>query len=100
MYAIIVVNVLCATVTSAIQSIISSATDEKSQGTTLGAIGGVNSLMAVLGPPIGATLLALVSDLPEGDWRIGAPLYFCAMLQGTALVLAVLHFRREGQLRR
>lgn len=98
MYAIIVVNVLCATVTSAIQSIISSATDEKSQGTTLGAIGGVNSLMAVLGPPIGATLLALVSDLPEGDWRIGAP--FCAMLQGTALVLAVLHFRREGQLRR
>jgi DHA1 family tetracycline resistance protein-like MFS transporter len=51
--------------------------------------------MAVLAPPIGATLLTLVSDLPKGDWRIGAPFYFCAVLQGAALVLAVGHFRRE-----
>jgi len=95
MYAIIFLNILGATVTSAIQSIISSAADEKSQGTTLGALGGLNSLMAVLAPPIGATLLTLVSDLPKGDWRIGAPFYFCAVLQGAALVLAVGQFRRE-----
>jgi DHA1 family tetracycline resistance protein-like MFS transporter len=95
MYAIIFLNILGATVTSAIQSIISGAADEKSQGTTLGALGGLNSLMAVLAPPIGATLLTLVSDLPKGDWRIGAPFYFCAVLQGAALVLAVGHFRRE-----
>jgi len=95
MYAIIFLNILGATVTSAIQSIISSAADEKSQGTTLGALGGLNSLMAVLAPPIGATLLTLVSDLPKGDWRIGAPFYFCAVLQGAALVLAIGHFRRE-----
>jgi DHA1 family tetracycline resistance protein-like MFS transporter len=95
MYAIIFLNILGATVTSAIQSIISGAADEKSQGTTLGALGGLNSLMAVLAPPIGATLLTLVSDLPKGDWRIGAPFYFCAVLQGAALVLAIGHFRRE-----
>ena len=95
MYAIIFLNILGATVTSAIQSIISSAADEKSQGTTLGALGGLNSLMAVLAPPIGATLLTLVSDFPKGDWRIGAPFYFCAVLQGAALVLAIGHFRRE-----
>ncbi len=100
MYAIIFVNVLGATVTAAIQSIISSAADEKSQGTTLGAIGGLNSLMAVLAPPIGATLLMLVSDLPKGDWRMGAPFYFCALLQGAALVLAISHFRRAGKRRR
>ena len=100
MYAIIFLNILGATVTSAIQSIISGAADEKSQGTTLGAIGGLNSLMAVLAPPIGATLLTLVSDLPKGDWRIGAPFYFCAVLQGAALVLAIGHFRRERTRRR
>ena len=95
MYAIIFLNILGATVTSAIQGIISGAADQKSQGTTLGALGGLNSLMAVLAPPIGATLLTLVSDLPKGDWRIGAPFYFCAVLQGAALVLAIGHFRRE-----
>ena len=95
MFAIIFINILGATVTSAIQSIMSGAADEKSQGTTLGAIGGLNSLMAVLAPPIGAALLTTVSHLPQGDWRIGAPFYFSAVLQAAALVLAVWHFRRE-----
>ena len=95
MYGIIFVNLLGATVTSAIQSIISGAVDAKSQGTTLGAIGGLNSLMAVIAPVIGASLLTAVSDLPQGDWRIGAPFYFCAVLQGMALVLAISHFSKE-----
>ncbi len=99
MYAIIFLNLLGATVTSAIQSIISGVADAKSQGTTLGAIGGLNSLMAVAAPLIGAPLLAMVSDLPMGDWRIGAPFYFCAVLQAAALVLAVSHFRRERRAR-
>ena len=61
------------------------------------AIGGLNSLMAVIAPAIGAPLLAMVSHLPQGDWRIGAPFYFCAVLQAMALVLAISHFRRERQ---
>ena len=100
MFAIIFVNVLGATVSSAIQSIISGAADAKSQGTTLGAISGLNSLMAVVAPTIGAPLLAMVSHLPKGDWRIGAPFYFCAVLQAAALVLAVSHFRSERRARR
>jgi DHA1 family tetracycline resistance protein-like MFS transporter len=43
--------------------------------------------------------LALVSHLPQGDWRIGAPFYFCAALQAAALALAVIHFRRERRAR-
>jgi DHA1 family tetracycline resistance protein-like MFS transporter len=58
-------------------------------------VGGLNSLMAVIAPVLGAPLLAMVSHLPLGDWRIGAPFYFCAALQAAALVLAVMHFRRE-----
>jgi DHA1 family tetracycline resistance protein-like MFS transporter len=45
---------------------------------------------------LGAPLLGLVSDLPRGDWRIGAPFYFCALLQAMSLLLAVRHFRRSA----
>jgi len=95
MFAIIFVNLLGATVAASISSIISGAADAKSQGSALGAVGGLNSLVAVIAPVLGAPLMTLVSDLPRGDWRIGAPFYFCASLQATALLLAITHFRRE-----
>ena len=55
----------------------------------------LGSLMAVLAPMFGAPLLGVVSHLPKGDWRIGAPFYFCALLQAVSLYLAVRHFRRQ-----
>jgi DHA1 family tetracycline resistance protein-like MFS transporter len=53
----------------------------------------------VIAPTIGAPLLTMVSHLPQGDWRIGAPFYFCAFLQAIALALAVTHFMRERRAR-
>lgn len=99
MYVVIVVNVLGSTVAALIQSIISSAANASDQGRTLGAVSGLNSLMAVIAPVIGAPLLAMVSHLPKGDWLIGAPFYFCAILQFTALVLAFVHFRGQRGIR-
>lgn len=99
MYAIIFVNLLGATTASSIQSIISSAADAQNQGKTLGAVGGINSLMAVIAPAIGGPLLTIVSHLPRGDWRIGAPFYFCATLQAVALLLTIMHFRSEKRAR-
>jgi MFS transporter, DHA1 family, tetracycline resistance protein len=96
MYATIFLNLLGPTVTSTIQSMISSAADGQNQGKTLGAVAGLNSLMAVIAPVIGAPLLTLVSQLPKGDWRIGAPFYVSAVLQGVALILTVKHFRSVG----
>jgi len=95
MFAIIFVNLLGATVAATIQSLISGAADAHNQGQILGAVGGLNSLMAVLAPPVGAAILTAVSHQPRGDWRIGAPFYFCAALQAAALLLAVSHFRSE-----
>ena len=95
MYAIIFVNLLGSTVTASMHSVISGAVDARSQGQTMGAVGGLNSLMAVVAPVLGAPLLTVVAELPKGDWRIGTPFYFCALLQAAALVLAVTHFRRE-----
>ena len=98
MFAIIFFNLFGSCVSATLQSIISSSVDAKSQGKTLGLVSGINSLMAVMAPLIGAPLLGLVSDLPKGDWRLGTPFYFCAALQALALVLAILHFRGSHQL--
>jgi len=94
MFAIILFNLLGSTVSASIQSIISGAADARNQGQALGAISGLNSLMAVAAPVLGAPLLTMVSHLPQGDWRIGAPFYFCGVLQAAALILAVLYFRK------
>ena len=95
MYAIIVANILSNTVSASIQSLISSAADSRSQGQTLGAVNSLSSLMAVVAPLLGAPLLGLVSHYPRGDWRIGAPFYFCAILQAGSLFMAVRHFRQH-----
>ncbi len=99
MYAVVFVNVLGFTVGASIQSLISSAADQSTQGQTLGAVASLNSLMAVVAPVFGAPLLGMVSHYPRGDWRIGAPFYFCAVLQATALTLASRHFRRQERAR-
>jgi DHA1 family tetracycline resistance protein-like MFS transporter len=95
MFAVIGVNFLGNTVTAAVNSMISSAADAKNQGTTLGAVSSLNSMMAVIAPLIAAPLLAMVSHFPVGDWRIGAPFYFCAVLQILSLALAVYHFKKH-----
>jgi len=100
MYAVIACNLLGAAVGPAIQSIISGAADVKEQGQTMGAVSSVNSLMAVVAPLIGAPMLGLVSHLPRGDWRIGAPFYFCSALQASAMALAWIHFRGARRAKR
>jgi DHA1 family tetracycline resistance protein-like MFS transporter len=95
MYVVIACNLLGNTVGAALQSLVSSAASGSEQGQTLGAVSGLNSLMAVLAPALATPLLGAVSHLPAGDWRIGAPMYFCAALQALALVLAIVHFRRQ-----
>ncbi|MDQ6627891.1 MAG: MFS transporter [Pseudomonadota bacterium] len=94
MYAVIVLNVLGVTVAASIQSIISGAADATTQGRTMGAVSALQSLMAVLAPAVTAPLLGSVSHFPQGDWRIGAPFYFCALIQLLALVLAWTHFHK------
>ena len=99
LYAAIFANVLGFAAAPAMQSLISNAADASTQGRTAGAVGSLNSMMAVLAPMIGAPLLAAVSHLPHGDWRIGAPFYFCALLQAGSTLIAIRHFRRERRKR-
>jgi MFS transporter, DHA1 family, tetracycline resistance protein len=97
---VIAINLLGFCVTPAIQSIVSNAADAKSQGQTMGAVASLSSLMAVLGPVLGAPLMGAVSHLPPSDWRVGAPFYFCAALQMASMLVAWRHFSNERRLRR
>jgi DHA1 family tetracycline resistance protein-like MFS transporter len=98
-YAVILCNVLGFTVAASIQSIISGAADATTQGRTMGAVSSLQSLMAVVAPVVGAPLLGVVSHLPRGDWRIGAPFYFCALVQFVGLALAWIHFNTARRTR-
>jgi DHA1 family tetracycline resistance protein-like MFS transporter len=93
MYVIIFANLLGAAVAASLQGLVSASADERTQGQTMGAVSSLNSLAAVVAPVFAAPLMATVSHLPTTDWRVGAPMFFCALLQGLALLLAVLHFR-------
>ena len=96
MYVVIGVTLLGNAVAATMQSLISGAVDGTEQGRTMGAVSALSSLTAVIAPVLAAPLLATVSHLPAGDWRIGAPMYFCAALQALALAFAIIHFRRHA----
>lgn len=96
MFVVIIANVLGNTIVASMNSIVSGAADASEQGRTMGSLSSLNSLMAVAAPLMATPLLGLVSHLPRGDWRLGAPMFFCAFLQGLALLLAWMHFRRSG----
>ena len=93
MYPVIFANLLGAVVAATLQSLISGAADPAKQGQTMGAVSSLGSLMAVIAPMFGAPLLGAVSHLPPQDWRVGAPMFFCASLMAASLALAWLHFR-------
>jgi MFS transporter, DHA1 family, tetracycline resistance protein len=99
MIVVIVFNLLGFAVASAMQSIVSNAASESAQGRTMGAVSSLNSLMAVIAPVVGAAMLGFVSHLPQGDWRIGAPFYFCALLQAAAMLIALRHFAHARALK-
>ena len=94
MYAVIAANLLGSAVAATMQSLISGAADAKNQGQTMGAVSSLSSLTAVVAPALSAPLLAVVSHYPQGDWRIGMPMFFCSALIGLALLLATAHFRK------
>lgn len=96
MFAVIVAgNLLGGGAQAAMQSVVSNAADATQQGGTMGAVGSLNSSMAVLAPLVSAPLLGLVSHLPRGDWRMGLPFYCCAALVGLGALLAAYHFARQ-----
>jgi DHA1 family tetracycline resistance protein-like MFS transporter len=93
MYAIIVGNVLAFAAGPALQSLISRATPAGEQGELMGSLQSISSAGVIVMPLIGSAILAQVSRLPAGDWRIGATFFLCAAMQAAAIVVARRYFR-------
>ena len=94
LFVIVVANVFGYMVQPGLQSLVSNAVDPTRQGESMGAVSSINSVAAVLGPLLGTPLLAAVSHYPQGDWRVGAPFYLCAAIQGVAAVIGLRYFSR------
>ena len=92
MYALIVLNLAGYAVVPALQSMVSAAADERTQGQTMGSVAALGSLAAVLAPAIGAPVLGVVSHLPPSDWRMGAPYFLTSAL---ILIGTVIFFARR-----
>lgn len=95
MYLIIFANFMSFATGPTLQALVSRAAGAHEQGVTQGALNAINGLSIIFGPLIGTAILAQVGHLNTSDWRMGASFYLCAALQGLALVLAWLHFRRQ-----
>ncbi len=95
MYVVIVLNLFGFMVQPGLQSLISNSVDPTRQGESMGAVASINSVAAVLGPLMGAPLLAAFSHHPQGDWRIGAPFYLCAAIQAVAAWLGLRYLGRH-----
>lgn len=95
MYVVIGLNLLGGVGAAALQSLISNAAGSTHQGRAMGAVSSLNSLMAVLAPLLGLTLLAQVSHRPAGDLLMGLPFYACAALQALALFITFRFFRTQ-----
>ena len=95
MYVVIALNLFGFMVQPGLQSLISNSVDPTRQGESMGAVSSINSVAAVLGPLMGSPLLAVFSDLPQGDWPIGAPFYLCAAIQAVAAWLGLRYLGRH-----
>ena len=93
MYVVIALNLLGGVATASLQSIISNAAGANRQGQAMGAVSSLNSLMAVIAPIVGLTLLAQVSHLPASDPLMGLPFFTCAALQAAAMLITFRFFR-------
>lgn len=96
MYALIAANLLSYAVVPTMQSLVSAAADDKTQGQTMGSVAALSSLASVLAPMLGAPLLGFVSHLPPNDWRIGAPFFLTSAILLVCSVIAAARFRRPS----
>jgi DHA1 family tetracycline resistance protein-like MFS transporter len=92
LFVIIACNFLAMGSVVTIQGIVSKAAAAEEQGRVMGTLSSLASLMAVIAPILGNSVLAQVTFLPTSDWRVGAPFFLSSSLQVLALLIAWRHF--------
>ncbi len=59
----------------------------------MGSLQSISSLGVIVTPILGTAILASVSELPRGDWRMGSHFLLCAAMQALAILVAWQYFR-------
>jgi DHA1 family tetracycline resistance protein-like MFS transporter len=93
MYVLILCNVLAFAAGPALQAIVSKSTPADQQGELMGSLQSISSLGVIVTPLVGTAILAEVSHLPPGDWRLGSHFFLCAVMQALAVLVAWHYFR-------
>jgi DHA1 family tetracycline resistance protein-like MFS transporter len=91
MYALIICNILSFGTGPALQAMFSKAVDARSQGTAMGSLAALSSIMSVAATLIGTSLLGQVSHQAKDSVWLGAPFFLAALIQLFALVVAYRH---------
>jgi DHA1 family tetracycline resistance protein-like MFS transporter len=98
LFVMIACNFLAFTSVVTMQGIVSKAAPPDEQGRAMGTLSSLSSLMGVIAPVVGTSVLGQVTFLPVSDWRVGAPFFLCSSLQALAFLIAWRHFAaRRGE---
>ncbi|MDY7539843.1 TCR/Tet family MFS transporter [Undibacterium sp. 5I1] len=95
MYVLILCNVLAFATGPALQAMFSRAVDARSQGTAMGSLTALASIMSVCATLAGTSLLGQVSHQAKGSILLGAPFFMAAVVQAIALVLATRYLSKS-----
>jgi DHA1 family tetracycline resistance protein-like MFS transporter len=93
MYALILCNILGFAAAPALQAIFSKAVDARSQGSAMGSLTALDSIMTVCAAFAGTGLLGQVSHLPHGSVWLGAPFFMASAAQAISLTIAYRHLK-------
>jgi len=88
MYVILIFGFLNHTANTSIQAVVSKSAAPSEQGIMLGSLQSISSLAAVVGPAVGAVILAQVATLPHDDIRAGASFFLISALNAIAFIIA------------
>ena len=94
MYVLIICNILSFGTGPALQAMFSRAVDARSQGSAMGSLTALASIMSVAATLIGTSLLGQVSHQAKGSFWLGAPFFLAALMQFLAVNIAYRHLYR------
>jgi len=99
LFVMIACNFLAFASVVTMQGLVSKAAGAEEQGRVMGTLSSLTSLMGVLAPIIGTSVLGQVTFLPASDWRVGAPFFLCSALQALGFLIAWRHFAAQHGVR-
>jgi len=95
LYGVILISFPAFASITVLQAMVSRAASEREQGVTMASLTALASVMGIVAPVLGTSLLGQVIDLEPGSVLMGAPFFACSALEAVATVIALRYFSRQ-----